>query len=159
MEEIKINIEVKEYQGIDELNHEDKLLFIEAQKAAEDAYAPYSGFKVGAALRLENDIICTGNNQENVAYPSGLCAERVALFHASSNYPGIEIHTVAIAALTDQYKVKHPVTPCGACRQVLAEYETKQNRKIRVIYPGEEKKINIIEGIENILPFIFRFGN
>ena len=113
-----------EYDAVEKLPSADKKLIVIAKKAAETAYAPYSEFHVGAAVMLENGVCIKGNNQENVAYPSGLCAERVAVFAASSQYPGVAIKTIAISAKSKKFKVCGPVTPCGACRQVLAEYAT-----------------------------------
>ena len=140
------------------LNTADQHLMEEAIKAAKNAYAPYSGFSVGAALRLANGKIVTGNNQENAAYPSGLCAERVALFSASSLYPDEVIETIAVTIKTP-HKIIEPVSPCGACRQVLAEYENKQDKKIRIIFSGETGKTFTVEGIENLLPMTFNSRN
>jgi cytidine deaminase len=145
-----------EYDTVEELSSEDKKLIIMAKKAAETAYAPYSDFYVGAALLLENGVYVKGNNQENVAYPSGLCAERVAVFAASSQYPGVAIKTIAISAKSKKFKVNSPVTPCGACRQVLAEYEHLQKQPIRIILSGEEGKILIIDKVEGLLPLSFK---
>ena len=137
-----------------ELNTTDRQLMKEAFKAAGNAYAPYSGFRVGAALQLANGIIVTGNNQENAAYPSGLCAERVALFSASSQYPDEVIETIAVTIISPN-KIIEPISPCGSCRQVLAEYESRQDRKIRIIFSGETGKTCSVEGIENLLPMMF----
>ena len=145
-----------EYDTIEELSSEDKKLIIMAKKAAETAYAPYSDFYVGATVLLENGVCVKGNNQENVAYPSGLCAERVAVFAASSQYPGVAIKTIAISAKSKKFKVNSPVTPCGACRQVLAEYEHLQKQPIRIILSGEEGKILIIDKVEGLLPLSFK---
>jgi cytidine deaminase len=145
-----------EFDATEELPSEDKKLVIMARKAAETAYAPYSEFHVGAAVLLENGIYIKGNNQENVAYPSGLCAERVAVFAASSQYPGNAIKTIAISAKSKKFPVSSPVTPCGACRQVLAEYEHLQKQPIRIILTGEKGKVFIIDKVEDLLPLSFK---
>ncbi|HWY38168.1 MAG TPA: cytidine deaminase [Bacteroidia bacterium] len=131
---------------------EDLKLFKEAEKAMHNAYAPYSDFKVGAAVLLENGKVFTGNNQENAAYPSGLCAERVAIFYAASQYPGIAVKSMAIVC---NAQTTHPVTPCGACRQVIAEYEQLSEKKIRVVFGTAGGKIYAAHGIETFLPFMF----
>lgn len=154
-EKIIINTEYTVYNSIEELSDSDKKLVTCAKKAAETAYAPYSNFFVGAALLLENGEIVTGNNQENAAYPSGLCAERVAIFHASALHPDVLIKTIAIAAKSKVKTIESPVTPCGACRQVLSEYEAKQKTPFRVIMTGEAGKVYISESVSNLLPLCF----
>jgi cytidine deaminase len=134
-------ITIEEYDNDSELNESDLHLLKEARTAAEAAYAPYSSFHVGAALRLENGKIIHGNNQENVAYPSGLCAERVAIFAASAIHPGETILTVAVSCYSDKTGSDKPFSPCGACRQVLVEYEQKQRTPIRIILGGRSGKI------------------
>jgi cytidine deaminase len=156
MEHIKLTFEIEVYQSDNELGADDRELLKHAAMAARQAYAPYSLFKVGAALRLKSSKIVTGNNQENAAYPSGLCAERVALFFASANYPDDTVETIAVAALSDKFNINEPVTPCGACRQVMVEAEKLNNRKIRVIMQGENGKIFISNSIENLLPISFQ---
>ncbi|MBR9999328.1 MAG: cytidine deaminase [Cyclobacteriaceae bacterium] len=128
-------------------------------KAAEDtvknAYAPYSGFKVGAAVLLEDGRIVSGSNQENAAYPSGLCAERVALFTAASHFPDKKIETIAVAA-EDRNGNPTPVTPCGSCRQVMLEYETKQHQPIEILLAGPDQTILQFNGTEALLPMGFK---
>ncbi len=131
---------------------EDLKLFKEAEKAMHNAYAPYSEFKVGAAVLLENEKIISGNNQENAAYPSGLCAERVAIFYASAQYPNVAVKSIAIIC---DIKMEEPITACGACRQVMSEYEQLSGKKIRLIMGTPEGKIYIANGIETLLPFMF----
>jgi cytidine deaminase len=150
------NIAYTEYQSPEEIGQEDRQLLELAWKASKDAYAPYSKFYVGAALRLTNGEIITGNNQENAAYPSGLCAERVAVFSASSRFPGEAIESIAIVASTSVFNLTHPVTPCGACRQVLAEYESLSGKSIRTLLQGTNGNIWIIDGINNFLPLMFQ---
>ena len=155
----EITLQYLETDNKSDLSPADSQLLDNAGAAALRAYAPYSGFRVGAALRLANGKIIDGNNQENAAYPSGLCAERVAIFSASAQYPGETIECIAITINTDDKKVTSPVPPCGACRQVIAEYEHKQGKKIRVIFAGETGHIVQMEGIESLLPMTFNSNN
>ncbi len=156
MELFKVSLDFEVYQTIDELRPEDRELLIHAEHAAGRAYAPYSLFKVGAAVRLRSGVIVTGNNQENVAYPSGLCAERVALFYTSANYPGENVEAIAITAKAMNFSLQDPVTPCGSCRQVMMEAENQNQHKIRVIMKGGEGKIWISNSVENLLPVSFK---
>ena len=126
-----------------------------ALEAVEKAYAPYSNFKVGAALRLEDGTIVTGNNQENIAYPSGLCAERVAVFAASANHPGKAVEAIAICSKSGEFEMDHPVTPCGACRQSLFEYESNQDNGIRTILYGAAGEVWVVNSIRDLLPLTF----
>jgi cytidine deaminase len=151
--EIKISFE--EYNTLEELNTTDQSLCHEAVKAMGNSHSPYSKFRVGAALRLQSGKIIYGSNQENVAYPSGLCAERVALFHWGANHPEDPIESIAITAHTDEFKLSKPVTPCGSCLQVLAEYERKQKQPVKVILFCNEGPVWITNGIESFLPFLF----
>jgi cytidine deaminase len=155
MKRFNINVQFLEYESLDELVADDRELLERAISAIDSAYAPYSQYFVGAAVRLANGSIITGNNQENVAYPSGLCAERVALFSASSNYPGIPVTAIAIAGKALNFPILQPVTPCGACRQVIAEYENLYGKPVRMIMKGEKSKIWITEGITSLLPLMF----
>ncbi len=155
MRKIELNINYLEYDEVEELEAADRELLSAAEEAVSKAYAPYSQYYVGSALRLGNGKIILGNNQENVAYPSGLCAERVALFYASSQYPDQKIESIAITAKAGNFEIKNPVAPCGACRQVMAEYQTKQKSPIRIILKGETAKIQIISSVDDILPFMF----
>jgi len=126
-----------------------------AREAAANAYAPYSKFHVGAAVLLENGKIITGSNQENAAYPSGLCAERVALFYASAHYPDVPVKAIAVAAVKDQKAVEAPVPPCGGCRQVFIEWEDRFEKPFAVIMAGS-KKIIRTEKAAYLLPFSFQ---
>jgi len=135
-----------------DLPAEDLKLLQEAEKAAEDAYSPYSDFKVGAAVLLDNGSMISGNNQENAAYPSGLCAERVAIFYAMAQNPKAILKTIAVSC---QSTSKGPVSPCGSCRQVIAEYEQRQGSKIRLIMGVPGQKTYVAQGIESLLPFMF----
>jgi len=155
MKKIEQLIEIWEYDSPDELNPDDREVLEHAVEASQHAYAPYSKYFVGAALRLGSGRLIKGNNQENVAYPSGLCAERVALFHASANYPDEVVKTIAITARADGFKVTKPVTPCGSCRQVMAEIESRQTEKIRVIMMGNGGACLVSNSVENLLPLMF----
>lgn len=155
MEIKKISISFEEYREGEKLLPSDSGLIEEAVAALNGSYAPYSNFHVGAALLLEDGEIVRGSNQENAAYPSGLCAERVAIFYANSKFPGIAIDSIAITAKADHFKTSEPVTPCGACRQVIAETEKRQNKKIRIIMKGDSGSTRIVDGIQNLLPMMF----
>jgi len=150
----EIKTVIKEYNDESELSAEDNNLINIAREASKKAYAPYSGFKVGAALILDNGEIIEGNNQENVSYPAGLCAERVVIFYAGAKYPDVPAKTLAITAFKDQDFIDVPVTPCGSCRQILFEHESKFNSHIRLILAGK-KKIRIVDKISDLLPLVF----
>ncbi len=154
MKKLNINIEISEYDNISELLLEDINLIETAKDASERSYSPYSEFSVGAAVLLENGIVVDGNNQENAAYPSGLCAERVALFYANSKYPEISVKTIAIVVKQNNKFKKTPLPPCGSCRQALMETEMRFKTPIKVIMAGEDK-VQIIHSISDLLPLSF----
>jgi len=154
MKTTEIKIVVHEFENIDELPVNDQNLLLEARRITGQAYAPYSGFHVGAAVLLENGLIVSGNNQENSAYPSGLCAERVALFYANANYPDSGVKTIAISAAKNDVLVNEPVKPCGGCRQALAETEVRFKKPIRIILDGKDG-ILVLNGLESLLPLSF----
>lgn len=154
MKTSEIRIIVQEFENIDELPEPDLKLVLEARRITTQAYAPYSGFCVGAAILLDNGKIITGNNQENSAYPSGLCAERVTMFYANANYPDSAVKTIAISAQKDGVLVEEPVKPCGGCRQALAEAEVRFQKPIRIILDGNGK-ILVLSGVESLLPLSF----
>ncbi len=143
------------YNSIDDLNKEDAWLLQHAKETSKAAYAPYSNFQVGAAARLLNGEIVKGTNQENAAYPVGLCAERVLLSTASSLYPQVPIESMAISYRSSKVKSDHPVAPCGICRQTLQEYEQRLHNPIRLILGGLDGKVIIIEKASMLLPFSF----
>ena len=130
-------------------------LFEKAIKARDKAYAPYSNFKVGVAVLLEDNAIITGSNQENAAYPSGMCAERVAIWSASALFPEKKILKLVITAKANDKITDKPVGPCGACRQSIAEYEIKQNQNIKIYFMGETGKIVMSNSLKNLLPLSF----
>jgi cytidine deaminase len=154
MKTTEIKITVYEFESIDELPENDRNLLLEARRITAFAYAPYSGFHVGAAILLGNGVTVTGNNQENSAYPSGLCAERVALFYANANYPDSEVKTIAISAAKNGVLVQEPVKPCGGCRQAQAEAEVRFETPIRIILDGQDS-ILVLNGVESLLPLSF----
>lgn len=154
-----IKVSVERVEITEELSEIELKLIAEAKNASKNAYAPYSRFNVGAAVLLEGGIIVIGNNQENVAYPSGLCAERVAFFAAGATYPGKIIESVAIFAYSDLFEVTDAVAPCGACRQAMSEYEIKQNKPITLIISGPNGQIKKIKDIASLLPLIFNETN
>ncbi len=143
------------FDSIEELNSIAQNLMNEAFNARKNAYAPYSNFNVGAAILLDNHQIITGNNQENAAFPSGLCAERVAIYNAGANFPENKIKTIAISASSSKHKVTKPVGPCGSCRQSIAEYENKQKQAIEIYFMGEEGQIVKVNSLKDLLPFGF----
>ncbi|MDA9261773.1 cytidine deaminase [Flavobacteriales bacterium] len=152
---IKHIVELSVVENVEALSKTDRELMMRAKKVSETAYAPYSQFYVGAAIRLSSNEIIEGSNQENMAYPSGMCAERVAIYYANSFHTDVRIDTIAITAHAKEFKVDHPIAPCGACRQSMAEYELKQKHPIRLIMTGESGEVYIAESVEMILPFMF----
>ncbi len=148
---IKSIIKVCQYE---ELSNEDKELIEQSIEATKRSYAPYSKFSVGAAALLDNGITVTGTNQENAAYPSGLCAERTTLFYANSQYPDSAVKTLAIAARTERDFIETPIPPCGACRQVILETEKRFGNSIRILLYGKSC-IYLVEGIGSLLPLSF----
>ena len=155
MKKIEITTSVIIYNDISELPEKDQLLMEKAVKARFKAYAPYSKFSVGVALLLANNQIVLGSNQENAAYPSGMCAERVAIWKASTEYPNIAIKKMAISASSANYTVSKPVGPCGACRQTLSEYEVNQKTPMKILFMGEIGSIIKTASLKDLLPFSF----
>ena len=143
------------YESLDELDPRDAELIRLAHEATKSSYAPYSNFHVGAAVRLANGEIVTGNNIENAAYPSGLCAERVTMFAAMAKYPGVAFEALAITAHSGTKMIEEPVAPCGACRQVMVEVEQMSKQPLRVLCQGETGPVMVFDGIESLMPFIF----
>jgi len=155
MTEHEIKINFKEYASLEELEQADQQLCDEAVKALKTSHSPYSKFRVGVAMRLKSGKILHASNQENAAYPSGLCAERVALFNWGANHADDPIETMAVTAHTDEFQLTKPVTSCGACLQVLAEYEKKQGNAIKMLLYCRQGPIWIATGVETFLPFLF----
>jgi cytidine deaminase len=155
MQQKKLFISYMESDSHSELAKEEYNLLAEAEKSVNSAYAPYSHFKVGSALLLSDGTVISGNNQENMAFPSGLCAERVALFAAAANHPQTSIAAVAVTAKSEDFPVEEPVMPCGSCRQSLIEYEHHQGSPIRLILGCETGKVIIMERVADLLPLSF----
>ncbi|MBO6026495.1 MAG: cytidine deaminase [Bacteroidales bacterium] len=133
----------------------DVELLRQAHEATQNSYAPYSKFHVGAAVRLANGIVVRGNNIENAAYPSGLCAERVTMFAAQAQYPDVPVEAIAITANSEITEVSEPVAPCGACRQVMVETEQRSGQPMRIICQGHTGPVFVFDGVETLMPFIF----
>jgi len=144
-----------EYASEAELVNEYRDLLNNARIASISSHAPYSHYHVGAAVQMADGSIITGSNQENMSFPAGICAERVALFAAASKFPEMAIKSIAISAKSDSFPVVEPVPPCGICRQAILEYELKFQNKIQMILAGEKGKVFVIEGIQNLLPLAF----
>ncbi len=155
MKQVKINTQYTVFDSQDELEKNDNALMLKAQEAINNAYAPYSHFQVGAAVLLESGKVVLGNNQENAAYPSGMCAERVAIWSAASRYPDEKVLKIAIAVKSTLKEVTKPVAPCGACRQTLLEYEVKQKAPIEIFFMGETGKVIKTNSLSDLLPFSF----
>lgn len=155
MQKIEVKASATIYNNVEELSQEDKMLMDKAIEARKKAYAPYSKFNVGAAFLLENGEIVLGNNQENAAYPSGMCAERVGVWKIGSEFPGVKIKKLAITAASENSTVDKPVGPCGGCRQTLSEYEINQKEPMEVLFMGEVGKIIKTESLLSLLPFSF----
>ena len=155
MKQININTTFTVFQSTAELPQDIQALMEQAVAIRKKAYAPYSKFRVGAALLLDNGKTVLGSNQENAAYPSGLCAERVTIFQAGAIYPEAKILKLAISAASDTNETKSPIPPCGACRQSISEYEFKQDSAIEIYFMGESGAIYKSDSIKNLLPLSF----
>ena len=155
MNKVTITTNFDVFETIQELPTDIQNLMHEAVAIRKTAYAPYSHFKVGTSILLDNGEIIVGSNQENAAYPSGLCAERVAVFYAGAKYPEAKILKMAISAASDNTTTSAPIPPCGACRQSLAEYEIKQNTPIEIYFMGEIGSIYKSDSLKNLLPLLF----
>lgn len=154
MQEHEIKIIVRYFRELEELPEDDRQLILAARQAALNAYAPYSGFKVGAAIRMADSQIVTGNNQENASSPVGSCAERTALFWANANYPEIAVQSIAVTAVDRLGSRPVSLSPCGVCRQSLLETEIRFNHPIRVLLESLEG-IAILDNVECLLPLCF----
>lgn len=155
MKKITIKTELDVYNDFSELPEPVQELMKAAFEARELAYAPYSQFHVGASILLDSGEIIRGNNQENAAYPSGLCAERTAIYYAGANFPDAKIKMIAISAKANAKETLDPIPPCGACRQAIAEYEVKQQQSIEIYFMGDRGKIFKSNSLQNLLPLLF----
>lgn len=155
MQKKNIPVSFEDYASVDELSEADRTLCEEAEQALASSHSPYSQFKVGAAVILQSGKIVHGSNQENVAYPSGLCAERVALFSIGAQYPDDPIVSIAITAKADKFDISKPVSPCGACLQVMSDFEQRQKSPMRVLLYCIGGNVVVADGVINFLPFQF----
>lgn len=155
MEHLKIETNLEVYNTISELSQDIQNLMSAAIEARNNAYAPYSNFNVGAAILLDNTKVVIGNNQENAAYPSGLCAERTAIYYAGAKYPKAKILKMALTASSQNQITDKPIPPCGACRQAIAEYEIKQELPIEIYFMGAQGKVVKSNSLANLLPLLF----
>ena len=155
MKTIAITTEFNVFDALNDLPVSVQTLMGKAVEARKNAYAPYSQFRVGVAILLDNGEVITGSNQENAAYPSGLCAERVAIFYAGAKYPEAKIIQMAITAASDTNQTTAPIPPCGSCRQSIAEYEIKQETPIAIYFMGEVGAVYQSDSLKNLLPFMF----
>ena len=155
MKELKIETVLNVYDTLDELPEDVIALMAKASEARDKSYSPYSNFSVGTAILLENKEIITGSNQENASYPSGLCAERTAIFYAGAQFPNTKIIRMAIIAGSRLKTTDQPIPPCGACRQSIAEYEIKQDSPIEIYYMGAVGKVVRSHSLGNLLPLMF----
>jgi cytidine deaminase len=153
--EKKISIKYKEFNHWQELNEADIELVEKAFEISTNAYAPYSKFKVGASLRMQDQSVILGSNQENIAYPSGLCAERVALFYAGANFPDLKIRKICVIAKGDLIPIENWVSPCGSCRQVMAESQNRQKEPIEIILVSQNNRVLVFQSVTDLLPFVF----
>ncbi|MBQ1619138.1 MAG: cytidine deaminase [Bacteroidales bacterium] len=154
MSEKHLNITYQEYGSLEELDDKDRELALKAIDAMKGSYAPYSHFNVGSAVRMSNGKIVQGANQENAAFPSGLCAERTAMFSAGAKYPDKDMESIAIAGGVMGRLGHEPATPCGACRQVMAQYQAKSGKPMSVIMVGDGK-VWKFDRVDDVLPLIF----
>ncbi len=155
MKKVKIESFLEVYASVAELPETISALMKKAFEARDKAYAPYSNFYVGAALLLDNGEVISGSNQENAAYPSGLCAERTAIYYASATFPNAKMIAMAITAKAKDKLTTTPIPPCGSCRQAIAEYEIKQKSPIPLYFMGESGEVMKSDSLENLLPFLF----
>lgn len=155
MKDLIISTQLSVFESTKELPNDIQNLMAQAVEVRKKAYAPYSKFRVGAALLLDNGKIVLGSNQENAAYPSGLCAERVAIFQSGTLYPDAKILKLVITAASDNHQTTTPIPPCGSCRQSIAEYEIRQETPIEIYFMGEIGIVYKSASLKNLLPFMF----
>jgi cytidine deaminase len=155
MKDLHISSTITVFDNLDELPAEVKNLMRQAISVRQNAYAPYSKFRVGAALQLSNGEVVLGSNQENAAYPSGLCAERVAIFHSGATFPDAQVQRMCISAASDIHETTAPIPPCGACRQTIAEYEFRQDCPIEIYFMGASGSVFKSSSLKNLLPMSF----
>ena len=159
MKEIQIETKLSVFESFEEISQSEKEFMNQAVEIRKKAYAPYSKFQVGAAIVLDNGVVLQGSNQENAAYPSGLCAERVVIFYAGANYPNNKIMKLFISATPSDRDSENPIPPCGSCRQSNAEYENKQDLPIEIYFMGAKGAVYKSDSLKNLLPFMFDKSN
>ena len=155
LKKLDISISLDVFDSVQTLPDTIQELMQSAKQARDRAYAPYSSFMVGSSIELANGVIVQGNNQENAAYPSGLCAERTAIYYAGANFPDEKLEVMAISATGKRKPSTTPIPPCGACRQAIAEYEVKQKQPVVIYFMGASGKVFKSDSLSNLLPFIF----
>jgi cytidine deaminase len=155
MKEVKIETTLQVYDSISNLPEDVQQLMNSAIEARKHAYSPYSKFDVGAAILLDNGKVISGSNQENASYPSGLCAERTAIYYAGATYPKAKMLKMALTASSQNQQTLKPIPPCGACRQAIAEYEIKQGNPIEIYFMGVKGKVVKSKSLANLLPLVF----
>jgi len=155
MKKITIETTIQVHESTNSLSDSDTAILKAAKKALDDSYSPYSKFQVGAALVLENGKIIPGSNQENASYPLCLCAERIALGAAASQYPRIPVVAMAVTIKNAKFHIDQPVSPCGACRQVLLETEFMHKKDMRIVLQGESGDIYVLNSAKDLLPLYF----
>lgn len=155
MKPLTITSRLEVYDAIEEVSHDVQQLMRKAIEVRDSAYAPYSNFKVGAAILFDNGETVEGSNQENASYPSGLCAERTAVYYAGAKFPNNKILKIAISAKSMKQEIVSPVPPCGACRQALVEYEVKQEEPIELYFMGEKGTVMKADSVKDLLPLVF----
>ncbi|MFT5216534.1 MAG: cytidine deaminase [Glaciecola sp.] len=155
MKEVKVESTFFVFDDLKDIPSDVQQLMQNASEARDNAYAPYSKFHVGTAILLDNDEVVTGSNQENASYPSGLCAERTAIYYSGAKYPKAKILKMAIIAGSTKNITSKPIPPCGACRQAIAEYEVKQESPIEIYFMGETGKVVKSNSLANLLPLLF----
>jgi cytidine deaminase len=156
MKQITHSFSYQMFESAGELPSSDRELLEKAKEAISGSYAPYSHYHVGAAVKLANGTIFTGSNQENMSFPAGLCAERVAVFAAMSGFPDVPVAAIAISAKSEDFEVSEPVPPCGMCRQAIVEFEMKFSNKIRLILGGQTGQVFVFHGMGTLLPLAFQ---
>lgn len=155
MKKLTITTDLEIFDAVDDLPGDVQNLMEQAVTARDKSYSPYSKFRVGAALLLDNEEVITGSNQENASYPAGLCAERTAIFYAGAKFPEAKVQKLVITAKSMNHVVDVPTPPCGSCRQAIAEYEMKQKEPIEIFFMGETGKVVKAHSIKDLLPLIF----
>jgi len=155
MEKRTLKIKYEYFDGPEQLENRERELFLQSREVLNQAYAPYSRFMVGCVVELSNGEIVTGVNQENAAFPSGFCAEMTALGRAGSTFPGVSVKSIFVCCNSLDFEVIAPVSPCGSCRQVITEWESRYDKSIRIVFGGYNGPVIAVNSVADILPFGF----